>query len=188
VRRTFRGRGAHRVESMATSPNCRPTRVSPLALPRRSRVAGATRWTAHAAHAWAVIGLASGDEPFRRNGRVARAARGAFARPARWARGASLAELAPRLRRRATLLVRQPAHSLAAGAGADLAVRGSAPISTKTPAGLPWSANARDTTMVHDRSPQRWSCVGGGRHLRWACDDTESWIPTHPTSARSLRQ
>src|ERR687884_600588 len=92
-----------------------PTRTTPgpMRIVRSSLerwlVAGGSRGGALSPrNAWALIGLASGDQPFSERcvGLLERAEELSRTR-GRLARGESLVDLAPRLRRRATLMVRQ---------------------------------------------------------------------------------
>src|SRR5919199_3500512 len=85
-----------------------PVRIVRASLERWLLAGGVRGGPLNPRNAWALIGLASGDEPFSER------CLGFLERPeevsrtrARLARGESLVELAPRLRRRALLVVRQ---------------------------------------------------------------------------------
>ena len=84
-----------------------PTRILRASIDHWLVAGGASGAPLSPRNAWALIGLASGDQPFSERclGLLERAEELSRTR-ARLARGESLVDLAPRLRRRATLLVR----------------------------------------------------------------------------------
>jgi segregation and condensation protein B len=90
-----------------------PLRIARASIERWLVAGGARGGPLTAKNAWALIGLASGDQPFaeRSLGLLERAEERSRTR-ARLRRGETLVDLAPRLRRRATVLVRSLPRSM----------------------------------------------------------------------------
>jgi segregation and condensation protein B len=101
------------VAAPADEADAGPVRIVRASVERWLVAGGARGGPLSPRNAWALIGLASGDQPFSEK------CVGLLERPeelsrtrARLARGESLVDLAPRLRRRATLIVRRLPRSL----------------------------------------------------------------------------
>ncbi|MBV9169493.1 MAG: SMC-Scp complex subunit ScpB, partial [Chloroflexi bacterium] len=106
-----------------TEDGAGPVRIVRASVERWLAAGGASGAPLSARNAWALIGLASGDQPFSERclGLLERAEEVSRTR-ARLARGETLVELAPRLRRRATLIVRHVPRDLRDALESDAAL------------------------------------------------------------------